>query len=818
VSLPTLDVLVFTMSTPTLLHPPRFALNERHAHFVRLVSPEGAALEVFVLETDVFRVRVLPKGYWQGLPSWSIAPGAEDLAAQGRQRDDLSGFSLPSFSLEQHDERLCIQTAALRLVVELLGGRCTWQLQRNGVWLQILADRPTQACNWGWWDDRAHHYVQSQPGEMLLGLGERAGPLDRSGQRFRMVNIDAMGYSALSSDPLYKHMPFYLSWQPQVGVGCGVFYDTLADCSFDMGRELDNYHGRYRSFVAEEPDLDYYVIAAAQRPTDAVRRFTWMTGMPAWMPRWGLGYSGSTMSYTDAPDAQRRMQEFIDRCREHDVLCDSFHLSSGYTSIGPKRYVFHWNREKFPDPEGFVRNYLAQGIRLCANIKPCLLRDHPDFEDAHRQGLLICMPDGEPAWVQFWDEVGAYLDFTQEATQRWWKAKVKSALLELGMAATWNDNNEFEIWSTQALAAGFGQPFAAHRAKVLQTQLMMRASWQAQREHAPQTRPFLVSRSGGVGMHRYVQTWSGDNHTSWETLRYNLRMGLGLALSGVSNIGHDIGGFAGPAPGPELLVRWVQFGVFMPRFSIHSWNDDQTVNEPWMYPECTAVISQLVKLRYQLVPMLYTLLWQWRSHYQPVMQPTFCEFVNDPQCLAPCDDFLLGDSLLVAPVVEAGQSHRQVYLPRGVHWTCFWSAQTWAGGQQVSLPAPWNQPPMLLREGSAMPLNLATQHFDQRSDERGFVFVPWACDGEVLGQSHEDDGESEAWRQGEMGRWTLQVQCTAQALTLTVRFEGSLCPLPTRVWVRWPASETRPVLIVGAKGQPVQRVGAWQEQLLVLPA
>ena len=92
------------------------------------------------------------------------------------------------------------------------------------------------------------------------------------------------------------------------------------------------------------------------------------------MPKWGLGYSGSTMSYTDAPDAQQRMGEFIERCSEHDILCDSFHLSSGYTSIGPKRYVFNWNHEKFPDIDGFVRGYLEQGVRLCANIKPCLLQ------------------------------------------------------------------------------------------------------------------------------------------------------------------------------------------------------------------------------------------------------------------------------------------------------------------------------------------------------------------------------------------------------------------------------------------------------------
>lgn len=228
-----------------------------------------------------------------------------------------------------------------------------------------MNDRKTQAYNFGWWDERVYHYIARKPGEMYVGLGERAGSLDRANQSYEMRNVDAMGYNARTTDPLYKHIPFYVTWQPETSTGFGLFYDTLADCRFDMGRELDNYHGHYRHFIAEHGDLDYYFIASPDTPLHAVRRFTWLTGRPAWMPKWGLGYSGSTMSYTDAPDAQKRMAEFIDRCREHDILCDSFHLSSGYTSIGGKRYVFNWNRDKFPDIDGFVTSYLREGVRLC---------------------------------------------------------------------------------------------------------------------------------------------------------------------------------------------------------------------------------------------------------------------------------------------------------------------------------------------------------------------------------------------------------------------------------------------------------------------
>ncbi|BCQ29390.1 DUF4968 domain-containing protein (plasmid) [Caballeronia sp. NK8] len=776
-----------------LKNRPRFALSERTDNRVALRCAEGARIDLFVLADDIIRVLVLPHGELRGPRTWAIAPGQEDVPLEGRDRYDTSGFTPAPFTLSEEAGRVVIETSQIRVTVALDGGFCAWQIRRDGRWHDAMNDRKTQAYNFGWWDERVYHYVERKPDEIYVGLGERAGSLDRANQRYEMRNVDAMGYSARTTDPLYKHIPFYVTWQPQTSTGFGLFYDTLADCRFDMGRELDNYHGHYRHFVAEHGDLDYYFIASPDTPLNAVRRFTWLTGRPAWMPKWGLGYSGSTMSYTDAPDAQRRMAEFIERCREHDILCDSFHLSSGYTSIGGKRYVFNWNRDKFPDIDGFVASYLREGVRLCPNIKPCLLQDHPLFESVADAGLLIEARDGEPAWVQFWDEVGAYLDFTNPRTIDWWKARVKDSLLRHGIAATWNDNNEFEIWSPDAIARGFGKAFPAREAKVLQTQLMMRASRDAQREHAPGVRPFLVSRSGGVGMHRYVQTWSGDNYTSWETLRFNLKMGLGLAMSGVSNSGHDIGGFAGPAPTPELLLRWVAFGIFLPRFSIHSWNDDGTVNEPWMYPETTDVIAGLIKLRYRLIPYLYELLWQSHRDYEPVLRPMFAEFPNDPRCLADGDDMMLGASLLVAPVVEAGRTEREVYLPAGARWASYWGGEVFDGGQHVTLPAPHHRPVMLIREGHVIALNIAEQHFARPADERAFIALPCAGVGIARGECIEDDGESEAWRDGVQGRWGVVIESDAQHLRIAIEWHGEMPRAQNEVRVSVPATDTRSV-------------------------
>jgi len=802
----------------SLLHPPQFHLEKQNGNHLRLRSDTAAVIDVFVLEQDIIRVRVLPNGLARGPRSWAIAPGQDDVAIDGRDRLDLSGFSLPVFTLREAADKLHVQTEDVRLEISLSGGRCSWSLKRDGTWHTVLEDRATQAYNFDWWDDRVYHYKARRPDEIYLGLGERAGLLNRANQSYKMVNVDCMGYSAKTTDPLYKHIPFYLTWQPQAALGFGLFYDTLADCTFDMGREMDNYHGLYRHFVAEHGDLDYYFIASAHSPLDAVKRFTWMTGTPAWMPKSGLGYSGSTMNYTDAPNAQERMQEFIDKCREHDILCDSFHLSSGYTSIGPKRYVFNWNHEKFPDIHGFTKSYADNGVALCANIKPCLLQDHPAFEEVQRAGLLIAAPDGSPSWVQFWDEVGAYLDFTNPATIDWWKGKVKAALLDYGIASTWNDNNEFEVWNTKAVANGFGKAFPAHEAKVLQTMLMMRASRDAQREHAPQKRPFLVSRSGGVGMHRYVQTWSGDNYTSWETLRYNIKMALGLALSGISNIGHDIGGFAGPAPWPELLLRWVQHGVFLPRFSIHSWNDDRSANEPWMHPQVTAQISDLIKLRYRLIPYYYHLLWQWHRSYEPVLRPTFAEFPCDPRCYEDGDDMMVGDALLVASVVEEGQAEREVYLPEGARWISYWSGELFDGGKTVTLPAPWEQPVFLIREGSVVPLNVAEQHFARPADQRAFLIVPPQGVAEVEGSCIEDDGISEAWRNGDYGYWHVAARGDDKALHLELSFNGQLPRPQSTVQVHLPAYEKRQIAVANGALVAQEQVGGWLQLTIALAA
>ena len=290
-------------------------------------------------------------------------------------------------------------------------------------------------------------------------------------------------------------------------------------------------------------------------------------------------------------------------------------------------------------------------------------------------------------------------------------------------------------------------------------------------------------------------------------------MGLGLAMSGVSNTGHDIGGFSGPAPSPELLVRWVQHGIFLPRFSIHSWNDDQTVNEPWMYPAVTPQIRDLIVLRYRLIPYLYDLVWRYHTAYEPIIRPTYHDFPEDLRCLEENDDMLVGPNLLSAAVVEPGQTARRVWLPGTGGWYDWHTAQHYKAGQEVTLQAPLHgAPPLLAREGCAIPTNDGAVHFGKVEDVRGFQVFPLKGEGAFEATCFEDDGHSRIGSEKGVGQgqWKLTVNCTAQAVQISVVREGALALAQSSVQLRVPAADSRCVSVADATVLEDSVQGGWR--------
>ena len=765
-------------------------LKDRTETGVELLVEGRHLMLVAVLDQTLFRVSLLKDGAWRLDRGWSVAPDGE-MPWEGRLRNDLSGHPCPGFTVEE-GEALTVATDAMRVVIRA-PLHLTWQRKDGDGWQTFAEERPTGAVLLGLRDNRHEHFLRRFPGETVYGLGEKAGRLERSGRRYEMRSLDAMGYDAETTDPLYKHVPFTMTRTPEAGCW-SIYYDNLASAWFDLGNEIDNYHLAYRAYRAADGDLDYYM-RWAPALVDLTKAQVRLTGGTAFPPRWTLGYSGSTMTYTDAPDAQAQLEGFLSQLAEHDIPCDSFQMSSGYTSIGPKRYVFNWNTDKFPDARAMTAKFAEAGVHLIANIKPALLVDHPRYAEAAAAGLFIrasveADPDCGPELSSYWDAECSHLDFTNPAAVAWWKDGVTRQLLDYGIGSTWNDNNEYPVWDDGAQCAGFGDAIDSGLIRPVHSILMCRASEEAQRAHDPSLRPYLICRSGAPGMQRHAQTWSGDNRTDWKTIRWNIRMGLGMSISGFYNVGHDVGGFSGPRPEPELFVRWVQNGVFHPRFTIHSWNDDATVNEPWMFPEVTHHIRDAIKLRYRLLPYLYTILWQAAKADEPMLRPTFLDFPEDAGCYAETDDFLLGRDLLVANVVEQGQTTRKVRLP--AHPGGWWDfhAGTWhPGGAELDLAVDLGSMPLFVRGGAVIPMGNSATRADPGSEtERVLAVFPAPGAFEDTSLLYEDDGVTEG---GAHALTRLRLTGTAAGLTLTATREGDGRPAIPVARVVLPAGETR---------------------------
>ncbi|MCK7615878.1 glycoside hydrolase family 31 protein [Roseibium sediminicola] len=771
-----------------------------------LTVEEHHNLVVKVLEHDLIRVSLLKDGAFRLDRTWAIAP-AGDVPWEGRRREELSGFSCPDFSITTQKETIVLETDLLRLTVETPLA-LIWEARssQDDPFREIARDRPQDAYLVGRKDHRKQHYMRRFADERHYGLGEKAGGMERSGRRYEMRNLDAMGYDARSTDPLYKHVPFTITDRGPLGA-YGLYYDTMAPCWFDLGNEKDNYHPPFRAFRAEDGDLDYY-FSWAPTVLEITKRQHWLTGGTAFMPRWGLGYSGSTMAYTDSENAQERLLEFLDKLSEEDMPCDSFQMSSGYTAIKGKRYVFHWNTDRFPDAKAMSQAYADARIHLIANIKPVLLDDHPMRGEAEKAGLFIRDSEtGEAEQSPFWDGYGSHLDFTNPATVSWWQRNLKDQLFAKGIDSTWNDNNEYEVWDDEAVCAGFGDPIPVNLIRPLHSQLMTRASYDAQWENQPQKRPYLISRCASPGTQRYAQTWTGDNYTSWDTLRWNIPMGLGLSLSGFYNIGHDVGGFAGPRPGPELFLRWVQNGIFHPRFTIHSWNDDGTANEAWMYPEMTPLVRDALNLRAQLIPYLYSLLFQAVTEGEPMLRPLFLDHPDDPACREVETDFLLGRNLLVATVIEEGATHRKVTLPaNGEGWWTFDGSQWHPGGQVIEVPVTLETIPLFVRGGTVLPMAAANQRSEPGLDTSRTWRIYPQPGGAPASQSlaYDDDGDTADALAGSHCLTRFRLARTDRTVHLDWRRTGSWHPAFDRVSL-WLAGSDQLVVngVENTRGQPV---------------
>ncbi len=627
------------------------------------------------------------------LASYNVCPDNK-LSASGRERLCLDGFEASEPDVEKISGKEIFRLKnGVEIRLDYENFHLSYYINNN----LMFADRAPMAYNFENEFGKDYiHYLTRETDELILGLGDKGGALNKNGRSFKIETSDSMGYNAETSDPLYKHIPFYIC-ENSVGA-YGVYYDTSAASYMDFGKEINNYYEPYKYFKTEDYCLVYYVFFGTK--LEILQQFAKLCGRQAFPPKWSFDYCASTMAYTDAPDSKKQFDTFLKKIKQTGLSCKGFYLSSGYTSIGEGRYVFNWNREKFPDPEGFINEFSDNEIQIIPNIKPAFLTSHPFYNDICRNGLFIKNPDGSPFVTQFWDGLGSYLDFTNPKAFDFWKKQVNEKLLDYGITATWNDNNEFDIKDCDALADCGGNKVNASLLRPALTYLMVLASYEAQLAKNPELRPFLSSRSGSIGIRRLAQTWSGDNRTAFEDLRFCHNIGLTMSLSGIYFYGHDLGGFTGNMPTRELLLRRLQHGIFEPRFTIHSWNQDGSATMPWSYPDILPSVKALFKQRRRLLPYLYNCAYDAVKNEIPINAPLLLYYDDCKD--SESNSFMLGKYILATCIFDEGEKMTSVHLPKKHNW--FLGNKKYSGGQTVDLKIlPTDEMPYFIREGSVIP-------------------------------------------------------------------------------------------------------------------
>ncbi|MBQ1547900.1 MAG: hypothetical protein IIZ61_05860 [Lachnospiraceae bacterium] len=579
--------------------------------------------------------------------------GIANVPREGRDKLSTEGFELVSPECREDGKHLLFSIDDIDISIELLNFKMS--LTKNGKLL--YHDRDYISYNFDHeLGDGSFHAITREPDEKIFGMGDKTGHVNKNGMAFKMEASDSMGFDARTSDPLYKQLPFYIC-KNSVG-SYGIYYDTYSNGEMNFGKEINNYYAPFKSARFDEENLVFYIIFGTVE--EIVHRFSLLMG-PVYLPPVDtLYYSGSTMTYTDAPDAEAQLKNFVSLCEEYGIHPHGFYLSSGYTSIGDKRYVFHWNKEKIPSPEGLAKYFDEHGISFYANVKPAFLRDHPMYKEIADKGWFLHYKDGTPALFPFWDDFGSYLDFTNPEAFDFWTQCVKRELIDKGYKNIWNDNNEYDIRDKEVYACGFGKEIRAYLIRPLFSFLMTMASRAAQDPDS-----VSVSRCGIGGLSRIATTWTGDNNTSFSDFRYNHYMAMTMSLSGFFNFGQDIGGFAGERPGKELFMRWLQYGIFTPRFVLHSWNPDGIPTMPWLYEEMMPYVKRLFDLREVLVPYLYEQMKRSARDNMPIIYPVFMKYSEyDTES----DLFFFGDDILVAPIFDEGANGVEVILPGNDGW------------------------------------------------------------------------------------------------------------------------------------------------------
>lgn len=717
-------------------------------NFYVVTTDAGVAVRFYFVTKDIVRMRAGFNGDFKEY-SYSLVTTAWDSVTDEALGNERRKVQVAPSSL--HDEGKAFVLKSEGLTVKIYKDPYQVEVldEKGNVIHRDCVDLALQEDS----NHRRVHTSEIEASDGFYGFGEKGGEFNKAQAYMVMNPTDAMGYDPQMTDSLYKHIPFYIKLSHETKRACGYFYHSSCECDFDMGRRKSNYWHRHSTFRANCGDIDLFIINGPQ-VSDVVERYTDLTGKSILLPKAALGYLGSSMYYAELESkCDEAIELFIDTAKDEDIGIDGFQLSSGYctalTEAGLKRCVFTWNDERFPDPAAYFKAMDDLGIVVSPNVKPGILKVHPRLKEMEQAGIFVLDEHQDiPATGTWWGGPGYFADFTRKNTRDYWKQQLKDHLFKYGCYSVWNDNPEYDSLvnkDCRVYLEGLGSTIG--EMKAVMSNIMCQITVEALREFYPNKRPFVVCRSGHAGIQRYAQTWAGDNLTCWEALKYNVPTMLGMSLSGVANQGCDIGGFYGTAPSEELFVRWVQNGIFQPRFSIHSVNTDNSVTEPWMFSNTKDLIHDAIDLRYRLSPYYYSLMRRAHESGLPYFSPMLLEFQNDPKVYDEAQNFMVGSALLVANILEQGQSERTVYFPEGETFYDLDNFERFDGGQEVTFEVDLASIPMFLRSGQILPL--AQDHLrNLQRDQVKNLEIMAAPDKDGSFTLYEDDGVSYDYEQG----------------------------------------------------------------------
>ena len=734
-----------------------------------IVHTNNADIKIYFLTDEIIRIRVsFDKKFKE--ESYVLSTVGWDDRLDGVLGEYRKKIDPIKPEIKEDEDQILFKTAKLKLVLDKKSiGFSLYDIDGDLLYSDLNGNPFILDSN-----NRVNHYSKMEEDECFYGFGEKTGILNKNKTFLRERATDAMGYDADKMDTLYKHIPFYIRMRRASKKAVGLFYHNFYESVFNMGCEKSNYRPRYTYFQADGGDIDLYLIGgnSIKRVVD---NYTLLSGRPALLPKRALGYQGSSMYYPELEkDSDDAVLEFIDTVKEEGFPIDGFHLSSGYTSYNNKRCVFTWNLDRFKDPRDYFKKMNEKGAQNVPNVKPGILLMHPKFDEFVEKDVFVKDSEKDTYAIgSWWGGDGAFWDFTKADARKAWKEYLTENVIDIGTDSIWNDNCEYDSLLDKDTKVDFdGEGGTIGELKPLMSTIMCQLANEAVIEHNENARPYVVCRSGSAGIQKYAQTWCGDNLTNWTSLKYNIPIITGMGLSGQPNEGADIGGFAGSAPSEELFVRWVQNGIFQPRFSIHSASSDNTVTEPWMFKNSTDIIRDAINFRYKLTPYFYSLEYEASKCGSPIMRPLVYEFQNDENTFDESFEFTLGRDILVANVLEENTKSIEVYLPEGSTWYDYNdNFKKYEGGQTISIPVDISTIPMFIRSGAIIPMsgNKLTSMAMDKVEALELLVATGENRNFVL---YDDDGVSNDFKKGIFKKTSI-VMSGDEIVKLNFKSEGS---------------------------------------------